>query len=186
MDAGGPISFAESWFRLLVARRHPARDDSFCSLPTSTAPSEYSATLPTGTSYFTAGDLHRGNDVLLSGDDACDAGYVYRLTLLGLLDGLLERWASGAIAADAIASAVVWQRGDEEHDIHVDYGTAKAYQSPWQDALRDCTMFNDSSVSVPPRMALARRCSWRDGKIPCPVCAEHSRVDRDDGASRRL
>src|SRR5215472_2492821 len=100
--------------------------------------------------------------------------------LLGVVDGLLEEMglnrrdsggtvtfagldplrptvlkvgaASAAIAAaGAIASAILWrQRGGEEQNIHIDLRKAFAYQSPWQDVLRDCTQLNGTPVMVLP------------------------------------
>lgn len=100
--------------------------------------------------------------------------------LLGVVDGLLEEMgldrrdsggtvtfagldplrptvlkvgaAAASIAtAGAIASAILWrQRGGEGQDIHVDLRKAFAYQSPWQDVLRECTLLNGTSVMVLP------------------------------------
>lgn len=100
--------------------------------------------------------------------------------LLGVVDGLLEEMgldrrdtggrvtfagldplrptvlkvgaaAASIAAAGAIASAILWrQRGGTEQDIHVDLRKAFAYQSPWQDVLRDCTLMNGNSVMVQP------------------------------------
>ncbi|HEX6555405.1 MAG TPA: CoA transferase, partial [Ktedonobacteraceae bacterium] len=100
--------------------------------------------------------------------------------LLGVVDGLLEEMglhrrdtggtvtfagldplrptvlkvgaAAAAIAtAGAIASAILWRlRGGEEQDIHVDLRKAFAYQSPWQEVLRDCTLINGTSVMMAP------------------------------------
>jgi hypothetical protein len=54
-------------------------------------------------------------------------------------------------AASAIASAIIWRLSSEEgQDIHIDLGKAFAYQSPWQDVLRECTLLNDASVMVLP------------------------------------
>src|SRR5215469_4798502 len=60
--------------------------------------------------------------------------------------------ASAAIAAaGAIASAIIWRlRGGAGQDIHIDLRKAFAYQSPWQDVLRDCTMINGTSVMMLP------------------------------------
>jgi crotonobetainyl-CoA:carnitine CoA-transferase CaiB-like acyl-CoA transferase len=59
--------------------------------------------------------------------------------------------AASIATAGAIASAIVWrQRGGEEQDIHVDLRRAFAYQSPWQDVLRECTLVNGNSVMVLP------------------------------------
>jgi crotonobetainyl-CoA:carnitine CoA-transferase CaiB-like acyl-CoA transferase len=60
--------------------------------------------------------------------------------------------ASAAIAATgAIASTILWrQRGGEGQDIHVDLRKAFAYQSPWQDVLRDCTQINGNSIMALP------------------------------------
>jgi crotonobetainyl-CoA:carnitine CoA-transferase CaiB-like acyl-CoA transferase len=60
--------------------------------------------------------------------------------------------ASAAIAAaGAVASAITWRlRGGAEQDIHIDLRKAFAYQSPWQDVLRDCTMINGTSVMMLP------------------------------------
>jgi crotonobetainyl-CoA:carnitine CoA-transferase CaiB-like acyl-CoA transferase len=103
--------------------------------------------------------------------------------LLGVVDGLLEEMglhrrdtggtvtfagldplrptvlkvgaASASVAAaGAIASAILWrQRGGEEQDIHIDLRKAFAYQSPWQDVLRDCTLLNGTSVMMAPTYA---------------------------------
>ncbi|WP_238016107.1 CoA transferase [Dactylosporangium sp. AC04546] len=103
--------------------------------------------------------------------------------LLGVVDGLLEemgldrRDAGGTLhfagldplrptvlkvgaaaasiaAAGAITSTILWrQRGGEEQDIYVDLRKAYAYQSPWQDVLRECTLINGTSVMVLPMLA---------------------------------
>jgi hypothetical protein len=45
----------------------------------------------------------------------------------------------------------MWRlRGGAEQDIHIDLRKAFAYQSPWQDVLRDCTMINGTSVMALP------------------------------------
>jgi hypothetical protein len=38
----------------------------------------------------------------------------------------------------------------EERDIHGEISNAYAYQSPWQDALRDCRLVKGNSVMVLP------------------------------------
>jgi crotonobetainyl-CoA:carnitine CoA-transferase CaiB-like acyl-CoA transferase len=103
--------------------------------------------------------------------------------LLGVVDGLLEEMglnrrdtggkvtfagldplrptvlkvgaaAASIAAAGAIASAILWrQRGGEGQDLHIDLRKAFAYQSPWQDVLRDCTLLNGTSVMMAPTYA---------------------------------
>jgi crotonobetainyl-CoA:carnitine CoA-transferase CaiB-like acyl-CoA transferase len=59
--------------------------------------------------------------------------------------------AASIAAAGAIASAIMWRlRGGEGQDIRIDLRKAFAYQSPWQDVLRDCTQINGTSVMVLP------------------------------------
>ena len=59
--------------------------------------------------------------------------------------------AASIAAAGAVASAIIWrQRGGEEQAIHIDLRKAFAYQSPWQDVLRDCTQINGNSVMLLP------------------------------------
>jgi crotonobetainyl-CoA:carnitine CoA-transferase CaiB-like acyl-CoA transferase len=69
---------------------------------------------------------------------------------------VLKVGAASAIiaAAGALATSIIWRlRGGDEQDIHIDLRKAYAYQSPWQDVLRDCTQINGTSIMWLPDFA---------------------------------